>query len=240
MHLMYNFHLTILVPSKHHTGIEAVCSSLESLKNDVIPYKYALSCPSNAVNISVYYISDPDLFTGGEFKYECIISSEGPVWNLTGCPMDSSRLIDGVTGEGSSPLNTDQFVGWDSQSHGTTFIIVPQNSHADVPPRQVDIYFHNNPAMGIGLPPIAMLDVAYQTPGNAQSIGPLRFTYANNQHLIQSNNDDTTLISVVFTTRLCRCTGFPASFSFFCGYILISLQPLSVGLALISEIESVH
>ena len=166
-----------------------------------------------------------------ELTLECnIVSSQDPP--LIGCPiMNSPRLTDGVTGEGSLPLNTDQFVGWDNQN-GTTFIIVPEFI-SDVPPRQVDIYFHNNPAMGIGLPPIVMLDVAYQSPGNAQSIGPLRFTYANNQHLIQSNNN-TTLISVVITTDYVT-ESFPLPFNFL--RLHFDFSSSSVGLALISEMK---
>ena len=231
MHLMYNFNLTILVPSKHHTGIEAVCSSLKSLKNDVIPYKYALSCPSNAVNIDVYYISDPDTFTGKDFKTECSINSVGLSWNLTGCSvMNSARLIDDVTGEGSSPLNTDQFVGWDRQSHDT-FIIVPE-FNPNTAPRQVDVYFRNNPAMGIGLPPIAVIYVGYNTPHG--TTGPVPFTYANNQQLIENSNDSTTMISVVITIDY-EAAQFPASFTSFWLQFDFSSTPLSQ--TLVSEIE---
>ena len=117
---------------------------------------------------------------------------------LIGCRSETSaRMIDGVTGEGS-PLNTDHFVGWDSQSHST--FIIALGFLPGLGPKQVDIYFHNSPEMGTGLPPIAMLDVTFSLfPTDVQSIGPLSFTYANNQHLIQSNSN-TTMVSVVITT----------------------------------------
>ena len=201
-----------------------------SYGNKLIVHKYALSCPSNAVNISIYFISDPDVFTGREFHTECVIASIGPSRNLTGCSvMNSPRLIDGITGEGSAILNINQFVGWNWQSHDT-FIIAPEFS-SDVSPRQVDIYFHNNPAMGIGLPPIAVIYLGYTTPHG--DTGPILFTYANNQQLIESN-DDTTLISVVITTDFdaeqisTAYTSFWLEFDF-------SSTPLSQ--ALISEIE---
>ena len=193
-------------------------------------HKYALSCPTNAVNISVYYISDPGIFTGQDLKTECNVLSLGPIWNLTGCPiMNSSRLIDGVTGEGSSPLNTDQFVGWDKQSHDT-FIIVPE-FNPNTAPRQVDIYFHNNPAMGIGLPPIAVIYLGYNTPHG--TTGPILFTYANNQQLIESN-DNTTMISVVITTDY-AADNIETSFTSF--WLEFNFSSTLLSQAFISEIK---
>ena len=168
--------------------------------------------------------------TGTELIQECNLATfQNPP--LIGCiTVSSPRLIDGVTGEGSL-LNIDQFVGWDSQSN-SAFIIAPGFSE-DVEPRQVDIYFHNNPAMGIGLPPIAMLDVSYGSPTDVNSIGPLSFTYANNQHLIQSNSN-TTMISVVITTNY-EEEGLTLSFAFL--RLHFDFSSSSISQALISEIK---
>ena len=180
--------------------------------------------------MSIYYITEPDIFTGRNFKTECVVKSNGPSQNLTGCPITNSpRLIDGVTGEGSSPLNTDQFVGWDKQNH-STFIIVPL-FNPDATPRQVVIYFHNNPSMGIGLPPIAVIYVGYNTPHG--TTGPIPFTYANNQQLIESNND-TTMISV-FITKGYESLGIPTSFTTF--WLEFNFSSTTVSQALISEIR---
>ena len=148
------------------------------------------------MNVSLYYITSPDIHTGTKLTQECNLASiQNPP--LIGCGSGSSpRLIDGVTGEGS-PLNTDQFIGWSSQNY-STFVIAPMFGSGIVP-KQVDIYFHNNPTKGTGLPPIAMLDVSYGSPSDINSIGPLGFTYAINQHLIQANSN-TTVVSVVITT----------------------------------------
>ena len=195
-------------------------------------HKYALFFPSNAVTIFAYFISDPNIFTGGDFDTECTIVSTGPIQNLTGClGMNSPRLIDGVTGEGSSPLNTDQFVGWERQSHDT-FIIAPDLNDPNLAPRQVDIYFRNNPAMGIGLPPIAVIYLGFGTPHG--TTGPIPFTYANNQQLIESNNN-TTMISVVMTKDYVGELGIPTTFTTFWLEFDFSSTPLSQ--ALVSEIK---
>ena len=192
--------------------------------------QYTIFCSSNAVNISLYIITDPDIFTGGDFKTECnILIAVYNSQNLTGCPIvDSPRLTDGVTGEGS-PLNTDHFIGWNSHNNDA-FIIAPEFSSV-VPPRQVDIYFHNNLAMGTGLPPIAVINVGYSNP--LVNVGPILFTYANNQQLIESNNS-TTMVSVVITTNY-EAELITLPFTFFWLQFDFSSTPLNQ--ALISEIK---
>ena len=82
----------------------------------------------------------------------------------------------------------------------------------------IPIYFPNNPAMRIGLRPIAMICLGYNSPH--ENIGPILFTYANNQHLIESNNN-TTMVSVVITTDH-EAEQIAFSFRFF-GHCLLSL-----------------
>ena len=194
-------------------------------------YKYTPFFPSNTVNISIYYISHPDIFTGRNFESECIVL-DSLSSNLIECPiMNSPRLTDGVTGEGLSSLNTDQFVGWESQNHDT-FTIAPEFDPHASPRLVMDIYFYNNPAMGIGLPPILDIFVGYNIPHG--DVGPVRFTYANNQYLIESNND-TTMISVVFTITHFDGDNIETSYTVF--WIRFDFSSTTLSRAFISEVK---
>ena len=107
-------------------------------------------------------------------------------------------------------------------------------SSVQVHARQVTthcIYFHNNPAMGIGLLPIAVIYLGYISPH--ENVGPIFFIHTNNQHLIESKSN-TTMISVVITTDY-ETEQIPPSFTSFGLQFNFSSTPLSQ--ALITKIK---
>lgn len=139
------------------------------------------------MHVPLYYITKPTSFSGGDVDSECsIYNGNQPL--LIGCSGNSLRLTDNIT---------DHFIGWDSDKIDSVILALGLDKAGIL--GQVDTYFYNHPELGFGLPALSMLEVSYTVPTNQNSLGPILFSYANNQHLSQSDNN-TAMVSVIITT----------------------------------------
>lgn len=154
--------------------------------------------PAYTVSIPLYYITEPDTFTGpGGHSSECFILSIPP---LVGCDSTSQslRLTDNVTGLGEDTAsNTDRFIGWDTSGKQTFTLAARLDERGFV--QQFDIYFYNNPTMKIGLPTVSLVEASYLSPV-VNKIGPLLFTYGGNQYLTV-HDQNVTMISIIVTSN---------------------------------------
>ena len=136
------------------------------------------------VSTTAYYLTTPndpgDFFEQNpDCSYVDDIVSET---SMVVCSGEKQVLTDGITEPNIPPL-PNQYIGW--QRNGDGFTIIVDTNHMRM--MQLDLYYYNFPAAGIGLPPLSSIYVS-SSKTNGTLIGPLAFVYANNQDLSQDDN----------------------------------------------------
>ena len=145
------------------------------------------------VSITSYYLTtpnDPDDFF--EQNPDCSYADDAfPKSSMVVCRGTNHILTDGVTDPVSIPSTPSHYVGWGRNVSGFTIIVDKNNMRMT----QLDLYYYNNPAAGLGLPVLASIYVS-SLKANGTLDGPLSFVYANNQDVNQ-DDDEVRKVSVI-------------------------------------------
>ena len=177
--------VVVLVVLSGTTNAQGVCDSSIDL---------SLQCcvsQSSAVTPTTVYVRTLQSFEGVPTDPEC--SSGGPFDDSRSCNVPN-HLTDGVLGV-SSPVNFNQFSAWSRTTTPMPRIYFQFPNLDNLYIRQIDLYFYENAALGVGLPDVR-LHVASSITTIEGLFFPIPYTIISNQSISGTDNQ-TVKVSLV-------------------------------------------